>query len=59
MLEALKEAMQIIESLPARKHCRNCASWSEGYCKANGDVKPPPEVIERGCKAWQWDEVPF
>ena len=59
LLEALKEAQEIIASLPVKQECKNCKQFKEGYCIANNEMQIPAEVLPLGCKAWEWDEVPF
>lgn len=58
-MEALKEAMRIIEALPDKKNCKNCTHFDQGFCKISDGAKPPAHIVEAGCNMWQWDEVPF
>ena len=47
-----------LNELP-RPMCANCVHLQTGMrCRLAGAV-PPPEVIESGCEAWEFDDIPF
>lgn len=55
MIEALKEALQIMEQLPAKKSCDTCINNNHGRCAASDYMVPPESVKANGCESWVWD----
>lgn len=44
----------------AEAGCGDCEHYGcVTGCALAGGVKPPPEVIAKGCPEWVWDGVPF
>lgn len=42
------------------RNCTQCMHWAErGEICAKYNVRPPVNVIVRGCKDFQADEIPF
>ena len=39
--------------------CSNCIHLRTGMRCRLADAVPPPEVIENGCEAWVFDDIPF
>ena len=57
MLDALSEALRIVEELPTSTPCRLCEEWHEDQCGKYGAL-PPPEVQATGCEEWI-EGIPF
>ena len=39
--------------------CSNCLHLQTALRCRLADAVPPPEVIESGCEAWVFDDIPF
>ena len=39
--------------------CSNCIHLQTAMRCRLADAVPPPEVIESGCEAWVFDDIPF
>ena len=39
--------------------CGNCIHLQTAMRCRLADAVPPPEVIESGCEAWEFDDIPF
>ena len=39
--------------------CSNCIHLQTGMRCRLADAVPPPAVIESGCEAWVFDDIPF
>ena len=39
--------------------CGNCLHLQTGMRCRLANAVPPPEVIESGCEAWHFDDIPF
>lgn len=62
-LGAALDRAQLLLSIAAKpRTCRTClmgdVSGSALHC-SKWHATPPPEVIERGCEEWEYDDVPF
>lgn len=59
--EALRRVQKEIRHLADIKvQCRTCDHFPSGLCQlATPPMKPPPEVLERGCLNWKFDDIPF
>lgn len=59
---ALDRAQMLLRIATTPRTCRTClmggVSGGVLHC-SKWDATPPPEVIERGCDEWQYDDVPF
>lgn len=55
MIEALKEALHIMEQLPTKKRCDTCIHFANEKCAASNFMTPPDNIKENGCESWIWD----
>lgn len=57
MARTLRQALEIIESLPTRHDCGACDHFIDGRCK-HWNAVPPPEAQAAGCDAFV-STIPF
>ena len=41
-----------------KTNCTTCDDYQQGVCMRY-QASPPPEFVEQGCNAWNYDDVPF
>ena len=58
LLHALKMLTKFVEKHPIGTSCTSCTFYKYKKCSFYDSV-PPEEVVKVGCKAWEWDAVPF
>ena len=56
LLNALRDAQQLIESIAPQTPCTLCSSYSEGFCR-QWKAQVPQDARERGCA--EFEECPF
>lgn len=55
---ALRTALALLEALPVRRDCAECAAMQpDGRCDVWGEVVPA-EARAHGCERWE-EEIPF
>lgn len=57
MLKTLRDALEIVQTLPTRRDCAACDHWAGSLC-SRWNAAPPAEVLPVGCDAFE-SSVPF
>jgi len=54
-----RREMEHWQSILRGKSCEDCQHFQQSVCTLAGGVRPPPDVIKKGCPEWIWDCIPF
>lgn len=57
-LNALRDAIGIIQSIPVTRSCHSCAHY-RGGCGLADYKMPPQNILKDGCEAWEENDTDF